>query len=65
MAGESLLSTGRMADWTYTANAATSNRSESYEENRIMKKLFKTHGYNSLRPSGESAQDANRKNEIE
>ncbi len=30
-----------------------------------MKKLFKTHGYNSLRPSGESAQDANRKYEIE
>ena len=50
---------------TYTANAATSNRSKSYKENRIMKKLFKTHGYNSLRPSGESAQDANRKNEIE
>ena len=30
-----------------------------------MKKLFKTHGHKSLRPSGETAQDANRKNEIE
>ncbi len=30
-----------------------------------MKKLFKAHGYKSLRPSGKMAQDANRKNEIE
>ena len=65
MAGESLLSTGRMADWTYTANAATSNRSKSYKENRIMRKIFKSHGEKSLFPAEETVQDANRKNEIE
>ena len=30
-----------------------------------MRKIFKAHGYKSLLPSGEAAQEANRKNEIE
>ena len=34
------------------------------KENRIMKKIFKDHGYESLLPSGEASQDINRK-EIE
>ena len=34
-------------------------------ENRIMKKIIKTHGYKSLFPVGETVQDANRKKEIE
>ena len=33
-------------------------------ESRIMKKIFKDHGYESLSPSGEAPQDINRK-EIE
>ena len=33
-------------------------------ESRIMKKIFKDHGYESLLPSGEASQDINRK-EIE
>ena len=33
-------------------------------ENRIMKKTFKDHGYESLLPAGEASQDINRK-EIE
>ena len=33
-------------------------------EGRIMKKIFKDHGYESLLPSGEASQDINRK-EIE
>ena len=34
-------------------------------ESRIMKKIFTDHGYESLLPSGEAPQDADRKNEIE
>ena len=34
------------------------------KESRIMKKIFKDHGYESLLPSGEASQDINRK-EIE
>ena len=34
------------------------------KENRIMKKIFKDHGYESLLPAGEASQDINRK-EIE
>jgi len=33
-------------------------------ESRIMKKIFKNHGYESLLPAGEASQDINRK-EIE
>ena len=33
-------------------------------ESRIMKKIFKDHGYESLLPAGEASQDINRK-EIE
>ena len=39
-------------------------RIANYEENRIMKKTYKDHGYESLLPSGEPAQDINRKREI-
>ena len=31
------------------------------KESRIMKKIFKDHGYESLLPSGEASQDINRK----
>ena len=35
------------------------------KESRIMKKIFKDHGYESLLPSGEASQDIGRKNESE
>ena len=34
-------------------------------KSRIMKKIFKDHGYESLIPSGEAPQDIGRKNESE